>query len=67
MKTSIKILCIGLMAFSFTTFTSCKKCYECTRDGIAGTETERVCDDAAHADERAENLEDDGFSCTLDN
>lgn len=67
MKTSIKILLSGLFISSLFSFASCKKCYECTRNGAFGTETERVCDGPIEADDRAENLEDDGFTCTLDN
>jgi hypothetical protein len=48
------------------TTTSCKKCYTCTKDTITGEDTKEVCDYPGSAENRAEALEADGYSCTVE-
>ncbi|MEO9533235.1 MAG: hypothetical protein ABJG68_09875 [Crocinitomicaceae bacterium] len=62
MKTIKAALFTAVLTLSFV---SCQKCYECQRDGIGGTDTKEVCDGPIEADDRAENLENDGYSCSL--
>lgn len=62
MKLIKATLVTGIIAMSFV---SCQKCYTCERDGIGGTDTKEVCDGPIEADDRAENLENDGYSCTI--
>lgn len=62
MKTMKGILVTGVLAL---TFMSCEKCYTCEKDDLTGTDTKTVCDGPTEADDRAENLEADGYACTV--
>lgn len=65
MKNAVKVL--GIAICLLTLMGSCKKCYECTKNGTVGSTDETVCDYPGEASQRAENLENDGYSCTAVN
>ncbi len=63
MKRALTIVA-GVLLMAGTTV-SCQKCYECTNDTLTGEDVVTVCDGPTEADDRAENLEADGYSCTV--
>ncbi len=62
MKTLFTIAA-GLFLIASTT--SCKKCYVCVQDGVVGSDTKEVCDYPGEASNRAENLEAEGYACSV--